>query len=435
LLRFRRSPPLFRGLGVVLTTMQKHLFLLIASLLWVAAAQAQPALNRIEYFVDTDPGFGAATLVPGASGTAVSDVSFNVALTGVSAGFHRLFIRARNANSQWSVAAHWAFFKDAIAGAANLSRIEYFVDTDPGFGSGTAVPFTAGITATDVPFTLPLTNVSVGFHNLFVRSQTTDGRWSVVARRPFYKDEVNQQDIVRLEYFIDTDPSYGAGTSVAISRGPTITNLDYTVGLNGVANGTHTLYVRAQNAQGRWSVISARDFTVQDNVIVVSGPNDWCRNTAFNIGFSATGTYNTNNVFTVQLSNPTGSFLSGVTNLTTIIGTTSGAASVIIPNSVALGSGYRLRLVSSNPAITNMPDIALGVSAACVCSSLATVKSGDWGDQTVWTCNRIPASTDAVRVRHIVGVPSGLIGNARSIGYDYNGALRFRTGGRVRVGF
>lgn len=414
--------------------MQKQLFL-ITTLLWAGLAQAQPNLNRIEYFVDTDPGFGAATLVPGASGTAVSDVSFDVPLTSVSAGFHRLFIRARNANNQWGVAAHWPFYKDAISGAADLSRIEYFVDADPGFGAGTNVPFTAGITATDVPFTLPLDNVAIGFHNLFIRSQSTDGRWSVVARRPFYKDEVNQQDIVRLEYFIDNDPGYGAATSVAINRGPTVTNLDYTVDLNGVTNGAHRLFVRAQNAQGRWSVISVRDFTVQNNVIVVSGPSDWCRNTAFNIGFIATGTYNTGNIFTVQLSNPTGSFLSGVTNLTTVNSLSSTALSVSIPNSVALGSGYRLRVVSSNPNLTNMPEISLSVSGVCVCTTLATVKSGDWGDQSVWTCNRIPNSSDAVRLRHLVTVPSGLTGNVRSLGYEYNGALRFGAGGRLRAGF
>lgn len=413
--------------------MKNRLFFL--ALLWAATAQAQPNLNRIEYFVDTDPGFGAATLVPGASGTAVSDLSVEVPLTGISAGFHRLFIRARNANNVWGVAAHYAFYKDAISGAPDLSRIEYFVDADPGFGSGTSVPFTAGVSANEVPFTLTLDNTAIGFHNLFVRAQNAEGRWSVVARRPFYKDEVNQQDIVRFEYFVDTDPGYGAATLIAINRGPTVTNLDYTVDLNGVANGAHRLFVRAQNAQGRWSVISVRDFTVQNNVIVVSGPSDWCRNTAFNIGFIATGTYNTGNMFTVQLSNPTGSFASGITSLTTISSTTSGAASVTIPNSVAIGSGYRLRVISSNPNLTNMPEISLSVSGVCVCTTLATVKSGDWGDQTVWTCNRIPSSSDAVRLRHLVTVPSGLTGNVRSLGYEYNGALRFGTGGRLRAGF
>ncbi len=413
--------------------MKNRLFFLV--LLCSGMAQAQPNLNRIEYFVDTDPGFGGATLVQGASGTAVADISFDVPLTGVSPGFHRLFIRARNANNQWGVAAHWPFYKDAIAGAADMSHIEYFVDTDPGLGSGTSIPFTAGVSANEVPFTLPLDNISIGFHNLFVRSQSTEGKWSVVARRPFYKDEANQQDIVRLEYFVDTDPGYGAATSVAMNRGPTVTNLDYTVDLNGVANGAHRLYVRAQNAQGRWSVISVRDFTVQANVIVVSGPSDWCRNTAFNIGFSATGIYQTGNNFSVQLSNPTGSFASGITTLTTINSTTSGAVSVTIPNSVAIGSGYRLRVVSSNPNLTNMPEIALSVSGVCVCTTLATVKSGDWGDQTVWTCNRIPSGSDAVRLRHLVTVPSGLVGTVRTIGYEYNGALRFGTGGRLRAGF
>jgi len=417
-------------------TMNKSLLFVFATVLCASTAYAQPALNRIEFFVDTDPGFGAATLVPFSGSTVATNISVDVPMASIPAGFHRLFVRARNANSQWSVAAHYAFYKDAVSDSPDLSRIEYFVDADPGFGAATNLPFTTGPTATDVQFTLPLDNVAIGFHNLFVRSQSAEGRWSVMSRRPFYKDEVNQPDIVRLEYFVDNDPGYGAATAVAINRAVMINNLSYTVDLNGVTNGAHRLYVRAQNAQGRWSNISVRDFTVQDNVITITGaPDGWCRNTAFNVGYTATGTYNPGDVFTLQLSDATGGFINNVTALGSISSSTltSGVFMPTIPNNVAIGSGYRLRVISSNPGVTNMPTLDFPVGTTCQCLTMSSVRPGDWSDATCWSRNRIPIGTDAVRLRHLITIPDGFLGNARTLIYDVTGRLRFNVNAWLRM--
>lgn len=71
---------------------------------------------------------------------------------------------------------------------------------------------------------------------------------------------------------------------------------------------------------------------------------------SLSIAFTKAGTFNTGNVFTAQLSNATGSFASA-TNIGTLASTSAGIISATIPANTSVGSGYRIRIVASNPAI------------------------------------------------------------------------------------
>lgn len=75
----------------------------------------------------------------------------------------------------------------------------------------------------------------------------------------------------------------------------------------------------------------------------------FCRGGQVTIAFSA-GFFNPANVFTVQLSNSFGSFVNP-TILGTVNGTSGGTISVTIPLTVPAGSGYRIRVVASNPTV------------------------------------------------------------------------------------
>jgi hypothetical protein len=74
-----------------------------------------------------------------------------------------------------------------IGHSQNLTRIEYYVDTDPGYGNATNVPFTAAATIIDLTFAVPLTGVTDGFHTLNVRSRDANNKWSLVQSRPFFR--------------------------------------------------------------------------------------------------------------------------------------------------------------------------------------------------------------------------------------------------------
>jgi hypothetical protein len=77
----------------------------------------------------------------------------------------------------------------------------------------------------------------------------------------------------------------------------------------------------------------------------------FCAGAAVSVPYTATGTFNSGNVFTAQLSNSTGSFASP-TNIGTVTSTTSGTIAATIPGGTATGSNYRIRVVGSNPNTT-----------------------------------------------------------------------------------
>jgi len=74
-----------------------------------------------------------------------------------------------------------------------------------------------------------------------------------------------------------------------------------------------------------------------------------CQGSVVTIPFTIQpGLVNTGNVFTLQLSDQSGSFANPV-NIGTLTGTTSGSIRGVIPVATSLGGGYRLRIVASNP--------------------------------------------------------------------------------------
>lgn len=87
----------------------------------------------------------------------------------------------------------------------------------------------------------------------------------------------------------------------------------------------------------------------------ITGPtissNTFCQNQELTLSYTVTGIYTSPNTFTAQLSDKNGSFTSP-----TIIGTksstSSGSISCTIPSTIEAGSAYRIRIVSSNPAVT-----------------------------------------------------------------------------------
>jgi len=82
----------------------------------------------------------------------------------------------------------------------------------------------------------------------------------------------------------------------------------------------------------------------------ISG-SPFCAGSSVSVPFTIVGTYTAGNIFTAQLSNSSGDFASPTT-IGTISSTTAGTISATIPAGTTTGTGYRIRVVSSTPAIT-----------------------------------------------------------------------------------
>jgi hypothetical protein len=87
-----------------------------------------------------------------------------------------------------------------------------------------------------------------------------------------------------------------------------------------------------------------------------------CSNDTFHVSYTPVNTtlYNTGNVFSVELSNATGSFASP-TVIGSVTSTTAGTIICTIPTGVASGAGYRIRVTSSNVR-SKMPDNGTNLS-------------------------------------------------------------------------
>ncbi|TFB12796.1 T9SS type A sorting domain-containing protein [Candidatus Marinimicrobia bacterium MT.SAG.4] len=238
----------------------KNLLRIIIMLLPVIVSAQN--ITKVEYFVDSDPGFGNGTSVSLSAGTDI-ELSFTADLSSLSDGFHVLYVRAKDTEGDWSVAMARPFLKADLTSEApqNITQVEYYIDTDPGFGGGTSVSIIAD-TDLNLSITADLSSVSYGFHVLYVRAKDADGDWSVAMARPFLKADLTSEatpNISKIEYYIDSDPGFGSGTSVAFSSGTDL-SLSFTADLSSMSDGFHILYTRAKDANGDWSVSTARPF-------------------------------------------------------------------------------------------------------------------------------------------------------------------------------
>lgn len=223
-------------------------------------------VQRVEYFFDTDPGYGngidagTATALPSSLDRFYETVTFNASLETLSDGFHTLFVRAENSKG-WSQTQFRPFVKTTLPKELSneVAYIEYFIDADPGYHN--AKPIDLAANTGTYTINAPLDLLSDGFHTFCVRAQNKYGKWSQVMYRSFVKATLPKEishEIAYVEYFFDTDPGYGKGVVADSVINTGMYYMDAPV--ETLMEGFHTLYVRAQNKYGKWSQVMHRSF-------------------------------------------------------------------------------------------------------------------------------------------------------------------------------
>jgi hypothetical protein len=223
------------------------------------------SITRLEYFIDADPGLGLGQQVAITPGPTVTQ-SFVVNTSSTSPGIHILSMRVQDSNGAWNVINSVPLFV-ATGLTENITGIEYFFDTDPGFGNGTAVTSLSPSTTINETFPIDVSSVSPGFHILNIRTRDAGNVWGHTMTLPLFVVTGSAANIVKAEYFFDSDPGFGSGTSVPITAGTNITKA-FAVNASSVTPGLHSLRFRTQDANGTWS------HTVTHQVIVVKDPGN-----------------------------------------------------------------------------------------------------------------------------------------------------------------
>jgi gliding motility-associated-like protein len=101
---------------------------------------------------------------------------------------------------------------------------------------------------------------------------------------------------------------------------------------------------------GAYSIITCSIDSITIGAGVAAGA-PYCGCATVNVPYTASGTYNSGNTYTVQLSNASGNFASPTAIGTTTSTAGNGSINATIPCGTATGANYRVRVVSSSPAI------------------------------------------------------------------------------------
>lgn len=160
-------------------------------------------IQEMEYFVDTDPGYGNATPVTVSSPGTDLSFAFTVDLTALDPGLHQIFFRGKNGSGKWGPVTHGTFITIDIPAseASNIQALEYFIDNDPGYGSATPVSLTGTGTDLEITFDVPLADLDIGDHVLYMRSKNELGQWGPVYIEAFVyssNDDPELQSLYKL---------------------------------------------------------------------------------------------------------------------------------------------------------------------------------------------------------------------------------------------
>ncbi|MDI3320680.1 CARDB domain-containing protein [Pinibacter soli] len=252
-------------------------FLYDANVVYAAPPAAAQNIVAAEYFIDTDPGHGGGTPITISAGLDLSNIPATINTATLSNGTHRLYIRSRNNEGRWSLTSVKEFivnfdftYAPAPLAAQNIVATEYFFDTDPGLGSGSAIAVAAGTEISNLAVATNTAGLSNGIHRLYIRSKNNEGFWSLTNVRDFIVNAdftypvtpQTPQNIITVEYFIDTDPGVGSCQAISIAAGVDLNNINASVNTTGLSNGTHRLYIRSKNNEGRWSITNVKDFII-----------------------------------------------------------------------------------------------------------------------------------------------------------------------------
>lgn len=239
--------------------MKKLILLYLLVIAMQGFGQSPGNITRVEYFFDSDPGYGNGVPVTFTPAKLI-DLNFSADIKSLSNGFHFIFIRTKDANKLWSNVFNRCFLKDKLETEKlnNISYLEYFIDTDPGYGKGTKIAITAS-TLEDKSFTADLSKITDGFHTISVRMKDVNNLWSTVFNRTFIKENIVTDPLNKIsyaEYFVDTDPGFGKATPLTLTTGEkkAILVKEFIATLPDISLGNHRFYMRSKDEKENWSL-------------------------------------------------------------------------------------------------------------------------------------------------------------------------------------
>ena len=373
-----------------------------------------PAINAAEYFIDADPGVGKGT--PLNVGTAGNTVTFGAIIpANLTEGFHRIGIRTRDAGNKWGLYELRTFYINNIqADAAAITAAEYFFNTDPGVGKGTALNI--GVSGNIVNFNAIIpTSLQQGFHKLCIRTRDANNQWGLYDTRIFYiSDPIpDAGPITAAEYFFDADPGVGKGTAIPVAPSGNSVNVNAVIPVS-LAPGFHRLVMRARDQEGRWGTFESKVFYVEDPAT-----------------FAGNAPIKAIEYFFGQDPGPGKGF-------TAFVNPDQQAdplqQTIALPTPTCLTQGGQIvgiRLIDAQGAYSHFERANITVSGTVANLNPVTIKAGNWSNPAVWNTCTVPTGILPITVKHLLNVDVDV--NCNSLKVERPADLRLQPGRSLNV--
>jgi hypothetical protein len=159
------------------------------------------------------------------------------------------------------------FFLIATARSQNITNSEYFFDSDPGPGNGTAITVSSPGDIVTINTTISTAALGNGFHFFAIRVKDANGTWSLYEKRGFYisASSSDAANITAAEYFFDADPGVGNGTALSIGASGGVVNFTANIPAS-LSAGFHFLAIRVKDAMECGVCLRREDFIFQDQL-------------------------------------------------------------------------------------------------------------------------------------------------------------------------
>ena len=130
--------------------------------------------------------------------------TFSIPTTSLPIGTHRLFLRVKNSNNQWSMYDYKTFRIQDVpdTNLADITDAEYYFNTDPGIGNGTNIDV-ADVASLDENFSIPTSSLPIGTHRMFLRVKNSNNKWSMYDYKTF-RFQMYQQQIYQILWRLNT---------------------------------------------------------------------------------------------------------------------------------------------------------------------------------------------------------------------------------------
>lgn len=233
----------------------KHWSSTISSLFYKLDAPFPAGPSQYEYWFDQNYAGKTNLTITATTNLLLLD---SLSTTLLSSGLHTFNIRFKPDGRNWSSSVSNLFYKIDNAHPAGGPHFEYWFDNSYSARVVDSITNTENLMILD---SVATTGLADGLHTFNLRSKPDGKHWSSTTSDLFYKVSNTDGDIIKYQYWFDTNFQDTVTVSV-----PATENLQLIAQIDSmeISNGLHSFHIRHMQSKGLWSSVTSDLFYKND---------------------------------------------------------------------------------------------------------------------------------------------------------------------------